>query len=182
MNNKKIALLLACGVSMGLAAISGSAFAADHSTQKPAASQPDPKAHEKDHCDKHESGMMGNEGSMVESPRMKMVMMLDLSNEQRSKINKLSDQLHHDNWAIQGSMMDETAKLRDLYEADKRDPATIGNEYRKIFDLKRQMIEAMIDTQNHIEALLTPEQLAQLKNMHHMHESMHESMHGHAMH
>jgi Spy/CpxP family protein refolding chaperone len=190
MNNKKIALLLACGVSMGLAAISGSAFAADTPTQKPAVSKPDPKAHEQDHCDGHESGMMGGyshgmmggEGSMMESPRMKMVMMLDLSDEQRSKINKLSDQLHHDNWAIQGSMTDETAKLRDLYEADKRDPATIGKEYQKIFDLKRQMIEAMIDTQNHVEELLTPEQIIQLKKMHHMHESMHESMHGHAMH
>ena len=188
MNRKKIALLLACGVSMGLSAISGSSFAADAPTKKPAVSKPfaDPKAHEKDHCDEHgsgmmegygrgmmgdhEGGMMGGYGSgmMMESSRMNMVRSLDLSDEQRSKIKKLSDQLRHNNWIAQGSIMDESAKLRDLYEADKRDPATIGNVYQKIFDMKRQMIEAMIDTQNHVEELLTPEQIIQLKDMHHM--------------
>ncbi len=188
MNRKKIAFLLACGVSMGLSAISGPSFAADVPTKKPAVSKPfaDPKAHEKDHCDEHGSGMMGGHGRgmmgdheggmmggygsgmMMESPRMNMVRSLDLSDEQRSKIKKLSDQLRHNNWVAQGSIMDESAKLRDLYEADKHDPATIGNVYQKIFDLKRQMIEAMIDTQNHVEELLTPEQIIQLKDMHHM--------------
>lgn len=202
MNRKKIALLLACGVSMGLSAISGSSFAADSPTKKPAVSKPFayPKAHEKDHCDEHgsgmmggygrgmmgnhEGGMMGGDGSgMMESPRMNMVRSLDLSDEQRSKINKLSDQLHHNNWAAQGYIMDESGKLRDLYEADKRDPSTIGNVYQKIFDLKRQMIEAMIDTQNHVEELLTPEQIIQLKDMHHM-KGMHHMprpKHGHPM-
>jgi hypothetical protein len=105
MNRKKIALLLACGVCMGLSAISGSS-AADSSTRKPAISKPfaHPKAHEKDHCDEHGSGMMGGygrgmmrnhgggmmegygSGMMMESPRMHMVMSLDLSDEQRSKI------------------------------------------------------------------------------------------------
>ena len=188
MNRKKIALLLACGISMGLSAISGSSFAADSPTKKPAVSKPFayPKAHEKDHCDEHGSGMMGGygrgmmgdheggmmggygSGMMMESPRMNMVRSLDLSDEQRSKINKLLDQLRHNNWAVQGSIMDESATLRDLYDADKRDSSTIGNENQKILDLKRQMIEAMIDTQNHVEELLTPEQIIQLKDMHHM--------------
>jgi Spy/CpxP family protein refolding chaperone len=202
MNRKKIALLMACGVSLGLSAIAGSAFAANSPAKKPAISQPAyPEAHEKDHCDEHESGMMGHSGHgmmdeheggmmgghgsgmMMESPRMNMVRALDLSDEQRSRINKLSDELHHNNWAAQGSIMDESAKLRDLYEADKRDPATIGNVYQKIFDLKRKMIEAMIDTQNHVEELLTPEQILQLKNMHHM-KGMHHMpipMHDHPM-
>jgi Spy/CpxP family protein refolding chaperone len=195
MNRKKIALLLACGLSMGFSAISGSSFAADSPTKKPAVSKPFayPKAHEKDHCDEHESGMMGGygrgmmggygPGMMMESPRMNMVRSLDLSDEQRSKINKLSDQLRHNNWAVEGSIMDESAKLRDLYEADKRDPSAIGNVYQKIFDLKRQMIEAMIDTQNHVEELLTPEQIIQLKNMHHMKDMHHMPgpKHGHPM-
>jgi Spy/CpxP family protein refolding chaperone len=196
MNRKKIAFLLACGVSMGFSAISGSSFAADSSTQKPAVAQSmaSPKVQEKDHCDEHESGMMGAYGhgmmgeheggmmaghgsGMMESPRMNMVRSLDLSDEQRSKINKLFDQMRHNNLIVEGSIMDESAKLRDLYEADKRDPATIGNAYRKIFDLKRQMIESMIDTQNHVEELLTPEQVVQLKGMRHMPGHMH----GHKM-
>ena len=91
--------------------------------------------------------------------------MLNLSADQQSRISKLTDQLNHDNWAKQGMINDESAKLRDLYEADKRDPAAIGEEYKKIFDLKRQMIEAYLATQNQIEDLLTPEQRDQLKSL-----------------
>lgn len=116
----------------------------------------------------HKGGMMGGYGAgmMVQSPGMNMVKSLDLSSEQRSKINKLSDTLRHDNWAAMGLIMDESAKLRDLYAADKRNPSAIGKEYQKIFDLQRQMIEAMIETENRADELLTPEQRAQLKSMH----------------
>jgi Spy/CpxP family protein refolding chaperone len=137
-------------------------------------------------CD-HKDGMMGGQmggmgghgdGMKRGAARMHMVMSLDLSDEQRSKINKLTDELKHDNWATKGLIMDGSAKLRDLYEADKRDPAAIGKEYQKIFDLQRQMIEATITTQNRIEELLTPDQRAQLKKMH----SKKMSMHDHPMH
>lgn len=195
MNRKKSVVLLAFWLSMGLATLSVS-FAADVQAKKPAITKPatNPDAQgKKDHCDEemgeghghdmmggHDGGMMGghSSGMMVESPSMKMVRSLNLSDEQRSKIDKLSDELQHKNWATMGLIMDESAKLRDLYEADKRDPKTIGNEYQKIFDLKRQMIEAMLDTQNHIEELLTPEQLTQLKSLRHKMGSMH----GHPMH
>ena len=88
---------------------------------------------------------------------------LDISEAQQSKIDKISDELRHNNWATQGLINDETAKLRDLYEADTRDPAAIGKEYLKIFDLKRQMIETYLTAQNRIEEVLTPEQRAKLK-------------------
>lgn len=128
----------------------------------------------------HMSGMMGGYGSgmMLESPQMNLVKSLDLSGEQRSKINKLYDTLKHNNWATMGLIMDESAKLRDLYEADKRDPSAIGQTYQKIFDSQRKMIEAMIDTQNHVDELLTPEQRTRLKNLHHKMKPMH----GYSMH
>ena len=118
-------------------------------------------------------GMMEGFGAdMIMEPNMHVLGALNLSKEQQAKVNKLSDDLKHNNWATMGLMNDETAKLRDLYEADKRDPAAIGKGYQKVFDLKRQMIEAYLDTQNHIEEILTPEQLAKLKEarqaMHHM--------------
>jgi Spy/CpxP family protein refolding chaperone len=134
----------------------------------------------KDECsDEHgmgkhyEHGMMGDQGGeMMMEPNMHLLGALALSNEQLSKISKLADDLKHNNWATQGLINDETAKLRDLYEADKRDPASIGKEYQRIFDLKRQMIETYLDTQNRIEENLTPEQLTKLKGarheMHHM--------------
>ena len=78
---------------------------------------------------------------------------------------KLSDKLHHDNWAAMGSIMDQSEKLRDLYEADRRDPDAIAKVYQKIFDTKIQMIKAMVTTENQVEDLLTKEQRDQLKSM-----------------
>jgi Spy/CpxP family protein refolding chaperone len=139
----------------------------------------------KDECsDEHgmgkhyEHGMMGDQGTkMMMEPNMHALRALALSKEQQSKISKLTDDLKHNNWATQGVINDETAKLRDMYEADKHDPATIGKEYQKIFDLKRQMIETYLDTQNRIEEILTPEQLTKLKDARH---EMHH-MYGHHM-
>jgi Spy/CpxP family protein refolding chaperone len=74
-------------------------------------------------------GMMGPQGAgMMMEPGMHMFKALSLSEEQRSKISKLSDELKHDNWAKQGLINDETAKLRDLYEADKRDRTRISED------------------------------------------------------
>jgi len=128
----------------------------------------------------HKGGMMGHDGAgmMMGSAHMHMIMSLDLSDEQRSKINKLSDELKRNNLATKGSIMDESAKLRDLYAADKRDPSAIGKEYQKIFDLERKMIVGTITTQNRIEEILTAEQRAQLKSM----RKSGAPMHDHPMH
>jgi Spy/CpxP family protein refolding chaperone len=91
--------------------------------------------------------------------------MLDLTSEQRTKINKIHDELRRKNWEALGKIHDEEAKLRDLYAADKRDPKAIGAVYGSIYALKRQMIEAGIDAHNRMEALLTDAQRAQLKQM-----------------
>jgi Spy/CpxP family protein refolding chaperone len=178
------------------------ALADDTATAKPAAPAPaaaKAAAHKHDHmgmmkeaddCDElagahgrdmgqhgmeHDHGMMGREDmSMMMEPNMHLLRALNLSEEQHAKIKKLADELKHKNWATQGLINDETAQLSDLYEADKRDPAAIGKEYQKVFDLKRQMIETYLDVQNRIEDVLTPEQRARIKeerrNMHEMYE------------
>ena len=118
-----------------------------------------------------EMGMMGGMGSGM-GMRGGMHAMaignpgaLKLTDEQRGKINQLSDELRKKHWAGMGAIMDESGKLRDLYAADKRDPAAIGQVYQRIFDQKRQMIEASIDTQNRIDEILTPEQRDRLRQM-----------------
>jgi Spy/CpxP family protein refolding chaperone len=185
--NKLVAFII-LGLSIGIAGLPVSSYAAGTQSKKSAASKPSrPDVSEyKDYCDHgmmgyghgmmgYDGGMMGgygHGGMMMESPRMRWVMSLDLNDDQRAKINKLSDALRHTNWATMGQIQDESDKLRDLYEADKRDPKAIGDEYQKIFDLKRQMIVAMVDTQNKVEALLTPDQLAKLKEMRNSHDAM----------
>lgn len=186
MNKNKITFLFAIGLGCAVAAFSVSSYAADAPNKMLAPAHPDKHGMMGDCGDmmdghgmmgEYGEGMMGGHGMMMESPRMHMIMSLNLTDEQRAKINKLNDELQHKNWEREGMIRDESAKLRDLYEADKRDPKAIGAEYQKIFDIKRQMIEAMVDTENHMEELLTPEQLRQLKDMrHHMGD-----MHGHPM-
>lgn len=94
-------------------------------------------------------GMMGILGGLPS---------VTLDNKQRSQANAIQDELRRKRWELMGRMQDEEASLRDLYDADKRDPKAIGAAYQRIFDLRRQMIEATVAAHNRIEALLTPEQ------------------------
>lgn len=109
-------------------------------------------------------GMMGGMGVKLLGPRTAIVQSLDLSKAQRDKITRLIDKLQHDNWATMGTIIDDSGVLRDLYHADRRDSVAIDKTYQKIFDLKRQMIKAALDTENEIEDALTPDQLKQLRD------------------
>jgi Spy/CpxP family protein refolding chaperone len=90
---------------------------------------------------------------------------LDLTNEQRTKIRKIQDDLRKEHWAVMGKIMDEQAKLRDLYEEDTLDPKQIGAAYDVIFGLRKQMIMTGIDAMNRIRGVLTKEQQEQLKKL-----------------
>jgi Spy/CpxP family protein refolding chaperone len=116
----------------------------------------------------HGPGMMGGYG-MYGPGMMGMgpVWMLNLTDEQRAKISKLQEQLRKKQWTTMGQIMDERQKLYELYSAENPDPKKVGAVYGKIFDLRRQMIEAAIDTQNRAQAVLTQEQRAQLEQWRH---------------
>jgi Spy/CpxP family protein refolding chaperone len=112
---------------------------------------------------------------------------LDLTPDQRSKLNKIEYDLRKQHWSLMGKVIDEKAKLYDLYAADKPDPKKLGAVYGAIFDVRRQMIEAGIDAMNRARDILTKDQITRLKQlqqhgggaadgMHH--EMMHEMMHG----
>jgi Spy/CpxP family protein refolding chaperone len=105
-------------------------------------------------------GMMGH--GMMGHGMMGPMWMLDLTSEQRARIREIQDEQRRQNWDTLGKIMDESSQLRDLYGADKWDPKAIGAVYGKIFDLKRQMIEASITAHNRREAVLTQEQRDQL--------------------
>lgn len=90
------------------------------------------------------------------------IWMLDLTEEQRTRLRDIREEQRRQSWNTMGKIMDETSRLRDLYSADEWDPKAIGAVYGKIFDLKRQMIEASIEAHNRREAILTQEQRDQL--------------------
>jgi Spy/CpxP family protein refolding chaperone len=50
-----------------------------------------------------------------------------------------------------------------MFNAEKADPNVIGEQQKKVDELRRQMIQSRVETRNEIEAVLTPEQKKQLR-------------------
>jgi Spy/CpxP family protein refolding chaperone len=107
-------------------------------------------------------GMMGNGMGMMGSGSFGM---LNLTAEQRTKINKIQDALRKQHWAVMGKMMDEQAKLRDLYEDDLLDAKKITAVSDAIHALRKQMIESRVEAFNRMRDVLTKEQRDQLTKM-----------------
>lgn len=103
-------------------------------------------------------GMMG--GMMGLGP----LHALGLNDQQYAKITQIQDEMRRKNWDVMGKLMDEQARLRDLFAADKRDPSAIGKQSMKLAELRRQLLEASVDAHNRIEALLSKEQKEELRS------------------
>jgi Spy/CpxP family protein refolding chaperone len=95
-------------------------------------------------------GMMG--GGYGMGPRG----LPDLTADQRAKIAKIRDETRRKNWT--GQMMDEQARLGDLYDAPKQDSDAITNSYKKVSELQRRIYESSADAHKRMEAVLTQEQ------------------------
>ncbi len=104
-------------------------------------------------------GMMG-ERMMGMGP----LFMLNLSEPQRAKITKITDEARKQHWVTMGKIMEEQNRLRDLYQADTPDAKKIGAVYEAIARLQRQMIETHVQARNQAEQELTKEQRDQLRN------------------
>lgn len=82
----------------------------------------------------------------------------DLTEQQQAKIAQIQEDFRKKQWDLAAKMDAEQAKLNEIYYSGKRDPAVIDNQYKKIYDLRRQMIQAQVDAQNRMDAVLTKEQ------------------------
>ncbi len=85
-------------------------------------------------------GMMGGHG-MGAGPASG----LELSPDQQKQMTRVKTELRKQNWALQGKIIDARGELLELYADETPDPKKIGAVYGKIFDLRRQMIEAAIE-------------------------------------
>ncbi|MDD5328576.1 MAG: Spy/CpxP family protein refolding chaperone [Sulfuricella sp.] len=110
-------------------------------------------------------GMMGQEmmGGMM-GPGM---MGLDLTDEQRARIERITYEAHKKHLELMSAMLEESHKLQETMAAKKPDPATVGNATLRVHDLKRQTKELHADTHKRIEALLTKEQREKLEHAGH---------------
>lgn len=114
------------------------------------------------------SGMMGGGGGMGMGQSMSLLGLgsmaqLDLSREQQAKMDKIEAGLRQQNWTLMGKMMDARSDLRALHRQPAPDAEAVGKAYDRVFGLQRQMIVNRVAAKNQAQALLTPEQRAQLK-------------------
>ncbi|OUL83293.1 hypothetical protein CA603_26510 [Paraburkholderia hospita] len=85
---------------------------------------------------------------------------LDLTDAQRANINRIQDETRKAHWTLMGNMLDREARVRDLYEAPKRDSAEIAKTYKTIDAIRQKMFDSSIDVRKRIEALLMAQQQA----------------------
>lgn len=102
--------------------------------------------------------------------------MLQLSDEQRAKLEAIHRDQRKAQMELMEKMMDEMDKIRDLMMADKRDPSAIGKAYEPVFILQRRMIENSVASMNKMEAVLTKSQREELRK--HRHRGMGYGMMG----
>jgi Spy/CpxP family protein refolding chaperone len=106
-------------------------------------------------------GMMGGYGMMGMGP----IWMLNLSEEQQGKLGAIMDDMHKQQWALMGKMIEGRSWLRDVYAKDKPDPKQVGDAYAKLFEIQRQMIENGVAAHNRMFDILTKEQQEELQNL-----------------
>ena len=90
---------------------------------------------------------------------------LDLSDEQAQKIFAIQDAQREKNWPTMTKMRTEMFKLRRMYYDDKADPKAFTEQQKKVDDLRREMLKSRLESRKQIEAVLTPEQRKQLRQM-----------------
>lgn len=111
-------------------------------------------------------GMMGGYGGghgMMGGDGMGPYAMLNLSDDQRSKINKIHDAERKQHWAIMGKMMDKQNAQRDLLAQSEPDPKKVGAVYAEIAKLRQQMLETHVQANNDMQKVLTKEQREQMQ-------------------
>jgi LTXXQ motif family protein len=82
----------------------------------------------------------------------------DLTSDQIDKMQKIRAEWMEKMQPLMQQVWQTREKLADMYASGDRDPAEIGKVFSEFANIQRQAIETRIDTQNRLEALLTPEQ------------------------
>jgi Spy/CpxP family protein refolding chaperone len=90
--------------------------------------------------------------------------MLDLSDAQTAQLQKIQAEFMKAQRPLMRRIWDEKKQLWNLRKAEKPDPTAIGKAYGRLADLQRQALEAHIDAENKMAAVLTKEQQAQMRH------------------
>jgi Spy/CpxP family protein refolding chaperone len=106
-----------------------------------------------------EPGMMGGycPGCGI-GPGMMYDWVPDLTDAQRGQIAKIQEDFGTKQSQLALKLNEEQGRLQSLWYGDKRDPAQIREQNRKIYDLQRQMMDAASDARVKMDGVLTKEQ------------------------
>jgi Spy/CpxP family protein refolding chaperone len=88
---------------------------------------------------------------------------LKLSDEQRTKIDKILEDSARQRWELMGKMHEQGWKMRDLYASGKADDAALKQAYDTMSAMRKSMFENNLETRRKIDAVLTKEQREQLR-------------------
>jgi Spy/CpxP family protein refolding chaperone len=104
-------------------------------------------------------GMMGGLG-------LGAIHRLSLTDTQRDQVRSIENDLRKKNWDLMGQMQQEMSTVYDRGSASsKPDRAALLAANKRMFELRQKMLENQLDAQDKAEALLTPQQKEQYKNL-----------------
>ncbi|QKT04156.1 Spy/CpxP family protein refolding chaperone [Ectothiorhodospiraceae bacterium 2226] len=112
----------------------------------------------------HGMGMMGQDGMGMRGGR-NLAAMLELTPEQQKQLREIRRDLHRQQWDPLGKLIEAREDLRELHQAERPDPAAIGEAHERAAQLERPVIEARVQARNEMHAVLTDEQREKLREM-----------------
>lgn len=83
---------------------------------------------------------------------------IELSSEQRAKSREIQRELFKKESELREKMFMEQGQIEDLCDADKPDPKAVRAAYDRLYEVRKEMIEARIQARNKMFDVLTDEQ------------------------
>jgi len=106
--------------------------------------------------------MMGGPGGVMGGPMMSS---LKLTDQQEDKLFALHEQMRAKNFGTMGKVHAEQFKLYRLMKGDNPDSKAVLEQQKKVDDARREMFATHLEMRKQFEAVLTPEQRKQLRQM-----------------
>jgi len=114
-------------------------------------------------------------GGMGRTSLAAIMALPDLSEKQRQSITNRQRELQRRLVRMQEKALEAQFALQDASSGDRPDPNAVGSAMQSVFDVRRQMVEAVITAHNDFLDILTEEQVRMLSS-HGGHISVHGAM------
>jgi Spy/CpxP family protein refolding chaperone len=88
---------------------------------------------------------------------------LTMSDEQRAKVTEIERDFRRKQWAFVGAMRELRWKQQDAMMAAELDADAARRNFEGLAKVRREMFEASVETRKRVEAVLSKEQLAALR-------------------